>query len=116
MSEADYKYKVDPRGVLSIVTAPNTPTRASTLDEAKAAVTGQRQSDYGTLEDNFKVIAGLWSVFLGTEVTAMQVAPMMALLKVARIKSNPTHHDSYVDIAGYAACGAELASKQVEAK
>ena len=34
---------------------------------------------------------------------------MMALLKIARVKYNPRHADSWVDIAGYAACGAECA-------
>jgi len=32
---------------------------------------------------------------------------MMALLKVARIKAGGTD-DSFVDLAGYAACGAEI--------
>jgi len=35
------------------------------------------------------------------------VALMMALLKIARLKGNPIHGDSWVDLAGYAACGAE---------
>ena len=32
---------------------------------------------------------------------------MMALLKMARAKSNPYHEDNYVDGAGYMACAAE---------
>ena len=33
----------------------------------------------------------------------------MVLMKLARIKgSNGTHKDSWVDIAGYAACGYEV--------
>ena len=35
---------------------------------------------------------------------------MMALLKIARMKTNPAHLDSAVDCAGYAACFAECAS------
>ena len=37
-------------------------------------------------------------------------AAMLALLKLARIKhSDGMHKDSWVDLAGYAACGAECA-------
>ena len=37
-------------------------------------------------------------------------AAMLALLKLARIKhSEGRHRDSWVDLAGYAACGAECA-------
>jgi hypothetical protein len=35
---------------------------------------------------------------------------MLALLKVARIRSNPKHADNWIDIAGYAACGGEIAT------
>jgi len=39
------------------------------------------------------------------------VAMMMALLKIARIRTGTATEDSFVDLAGYAACGAEIASK-----
>lgn len=39
------------------------------------------------------------------------VAMMMALLKIARIRTGTATNDSYVDLAGYAACGAEINSK-----
>jgi hypothetical protein len=39
---------------------------------------------------------------------------MLALLKIARLKNSPNHRDSWVDIAGYAACGAECALKGIE--
>jgi hypothetical protein len=32
----------------------------------------------------------------------------MALLKLARVRVNPGHVDNWLDLAGYAACGAEL--------
>jgi len=35
---------------------------------------------------------------------------MMALLKIARIRTGTATEDSFVDLAGYAACGAEIAS------
>jgi len=45
----------------------------------------------------------------GIEGTRSGMWREMALLKIGRLKSNPIHGDSWVDLAGYAACGAELA-------
>lgn len=84
--------------------------RAETLDRAKQCVCGQRENEYGSPEDNFQSIADLWSVYKNTDFTATDVAMMMALLKIARIKTGTATEDSFVDLAGYAACGAEIAS------
>ena len=86
--------------------------RAETLDKAKSCVCGQRETEYGSPEDNFSVIADFWSVYKGINFSANDVAMMMALLKIARIKSGTGTDDSYVDLAGYAACGAEINSKE----
>ena len=83
-------------------------TREKILEEAKKNTTGQRTQDYGTPENNFKVIADLWSVYCGHTFTAHDVAVMMALMKIARIKNGGGTGDSYVDLAGYAACAGEL--------
>ena len=87
-------------------------TRGNLLDVAKAYITKDRQADHGDAEDNFSRIAQYWSVHLGTPVKAHDVAVMMALLKVARIKQNPNHIDNWVDGAGYFACGGEIANLQ----
>lgn len=89
--------------------------RVELLEAAAKCVCGQRQEDYGEIEDNFGCIAALWSVYKGTEFTAKDVAMMMALLKIARIKASDKV-DSYVDLAGYAACGAEIATREKGAK
>ena len=83
-------------------------TRAEILDEAKKCVCGKREQDYGSPEDNFKIIANLWSAYYGSDFTALDVAMMMSLLKIARIKSGGGTGDSFVDLAGYAACGGEI--------
>lgn len=62
-------------------------------------------------ENNFQVIADFWTVYKGVKFTATDVAMMMALLKVARIRSGTGTEDSFVDLAGYAACGGEIATK-----
>lgn len=87
-------------------------TRPEILDAAKACVCGRRQEDYGTPEDNFETIAKLWNAYLGDNVTdAHDVAMMMALLKIARIRAGKRVEDSYIDLAGYAACGGEISAQ-----
>lgn len=91
--------------------------RAGILDAAKACVCGQREEDYGTPEDNFGLIADLWSVYMRKKCAAAvcilpeDVAAMMALLKIARIATGSAKADSWVDLAGYAACGGEIGAK-----
>lgn len=90
-------------------------TRADILHAAEKCVCGQRETDYGTPEDNFKAIAELWEAYLNkactrgvnVRVEAKDVAVMMALLKIARIAAGGGKADSWIDLAGYAACGAE---------
>jgi hypothetical protein len=91
-------------------------TRAETLDKAKQCVCGQRVNEYGSPEDNFQLIANLWSAYKNTEFTAIDVAMMMALLKIARIKTGTATEDSFVDLAGYAACGADINNKKEKEK
>ena len=90
-------------------------TRADILHAAEKCVCGQREQDYSTPEDNFKAIAELWEAYLNkactrgvnVRVEAKDIAVMMALLKIARIAAGGGKADSWIDLAGYAACGAE---------
>ena len=86
-------------------------TRLDTLKAAAECVCGSREEDYGSPEDNFAVIAALWTAYTGTDVTPKDVAMMMALLKIARAKAG-SKPDTYVDLAGYAACGAEISARE----
>jgi len=86
-------------------------TRGQVLDTAKEYVTKDRAVDHGNMEDNFSTIGKYWSVHLGVDVSATDVAVMMTLLKAARIKSNPSHPDNWVDACGYMACGGEIVGK-----
>ena len=94
-----------------ILEAPKPPKRGDILDTAKEYVTKDRASDHGDMEDNFGMIADFWSTYLDRSIATHDVGAMMALLKVARIRSNPKHPDNWVDGAGYMACGGELAGK-----
>lgn len=85
--------------------------RTEILKKANECVTGDREQDYGSPESNFELIANLWSTYLDFGITAVDVAMMMSLLKVARVKSGRTHEDNFIDLAGYAACAGEIAGK-----
>ena len=99
--------------------------RAEILDAARVCVCGQREQEYGKPEDNFNTIGLLWSVYLNAAhpeytkafpyngITAKDVATMMAFLKVARTATGSSP-DSFVDLAGYAACAGEIATHDGE--
>lgn len=91
-------------------------TRAEILDAAKVCVCGNRENEYGSPENNFQRIADLWSVYKDIKFTSNDVAMMMALLKIARIKTGTGKEDSYIDLAGYAACGAEISTNNEKEK
>lgn len=89
--------------------------RQQMLEEAADIISGQRDTQYGGPEDNFGRIAKIWSVILGIEVTTEDVAMMMVGLKVARYANKSGFQgDTWVDIAGYAACGYEVGIRDTQ--
>ena len=85
--------------------------RVEALREAAGLISGDRDKQYGGPEENFTRIAKIWSVILGQEVLAEDVAMMMIGLKVARYAARSGFQsDTWVDIAGYAGCGYEVGS------
>ena len=99
---------------------PERPTRKSILEAAERCVCGDRDKQYGSPEDSFRVIAALWEVYLKercvspeTDVCILpeDVAALMVLFKVARIATGSYCADSWIDAAGYAACGGEIGGK-----
>lgn len=95
-----------------------TDIRGDILDEAKKCITGQRKDDYGSPEDNFCVIAELWSTYISSVcnldiiINAKDVALMMILLKIARASNKHYKEDNFIDMAGYAACAGEIAANK----
>ena len=79
--------------------------RTELLEKAKERV--MQKNDYGEPEKHFTKIAEYWTTYLDYALDAEDVINMMILLKIAR-NNNAIKEDTLVDIAGYAACGAEV--------
>lgn len=90
-------------------------TRKIILDEAAKCVLADREKQHGSPEDTFGMTARLHKIYLAginRELLPHDVAILNILQKISRIANNPFNSDSWVDIAGYAACGGELAEKE----
>lgn len=92
--------------------------RMQTLERAASCVLHDRNDEYGPPEENFQTIADFWTVLLkkllrpGARIEPHHVALAQDLLKTARLMNTPSHADSWVDKAGYSACGAEIATSK----
>lgn len=90
------------------------------IDDLQEAVLSNRLEEYAAPEDNFQRVRDGWVWYLGmkgiraNELTASDVARMMILFKLARLHTTPGHHDSWVDIAGYAVCGEDIEAGKKE--
>lgn len=86
----------------------------SILQEAQRLIHGERNKNYGHPRENFKDIAALFSGYLGQEISDIDVANLMILVKVARVKGAGYHRDSFTDIAGYAGCVERIYEEPVD--
>lgn len=95
--------------------------RASALDEARRLVTGDRNNQYGPPTQDFQRTADLLNALGYQRVDATDeihdiqpsdVAIIIAQVKVSRIMHSRGKRDSWVDLAGYAACGYECATEE----
>ena len=75
----------------------------SFLLEALDLIEGERAESYGDAKENHARIAAMWSALLEKEVTPNQVYLCLIAVKMSRLVESPTHRDSWLDIAGYAA-------------
>ena len=96
-------------------------TREEILEQAHKCVCGDRDEQYGSPEDSFRMIADLWVPYLKekcvsrgaiVDIEPEDVAAMMVLFKMARVSTGSYSADSWVDTAGYAACGGEIGGKE----
>ena len=84
------------------------------LSEAIRLSGTDRQKDYGDKVENHNNIAKLWSAYKDVEITAHDVAIMIALLKVARTKIGSVSKDTYIDMSAYGAIAGEIKFKEEE--
>ena len=91
-----------------VVTDPQRIVAQRIVQEA-SGVLRARGDVYGTLEEDFKITAGLWSAFFGIEISPDEVTQAMVLLKIGRTKSGVFSEDNYIDQAGYSGISAALA-------
>lgn len=101
-----------PPATEELVNAGSLSPRSKLLVDAELAISGDRQRDYGPVLPGFERIAAMWSAILGIEVTAEQYAMCQVATKLGRLAETPNHRDSWLDVAGYAALGAEVAATE----
>lgn len=92
--------------------------RASILDRAKQIICRERNNEYGEPEYSFSQIAEYWEAYIkhncvspgaDIDLTARDVALMMALFKVGRLETSGfDSYDSFIDLIGYSACAADI--------
>lgn len=72
------------------------------LLEAHSLINGERAEIYGGALESFKRLAGMYSYYIGDEITAADAVAFMVLLKLVRLRASDwRHRDSLVDAAGY---------------
>lgn len=87
--------------------------RSEILATASRYVTQERSMTHGDARDSFTVLGKVWGARLGIELRPEHVAIMLGDLKTVRAWDNPAHSDNWVDMAGYAACGGEIATEEI---
>jgi predicted nucleic acid-binding protein len=75
----------------------------SIFSDAINAIFDDRFKTHGDFGRQHERAAALWTAYLNgkQEVSAHDVAVMMVLLKISRIREGGHSHDHYVDMAGY---------------
>lgn len=68
--------------------------------DAIRLVESDRQKAYGTPKENLGRIAALWSAYTGTTISAEDVAVMMTLVKIGRMRGS-YRRDNAVDGVAY---------------
>jgi len=90
--------------------------RASILAEAAELVNGDRNNQYGDPIQDFRRTADMWNAYLGLKggdrLLPHDVASMVAMVKLSRIRWSPRKRDHWADLAGYAACGYDCSVRE----
>ena len=84
------------------------------LKKASELVNGDRQIDYGDKLINHVNISNLWSAYINFNISPHDVAVMMCLLKIARLKQGSRTEDTYLDASAYMAIAREIGERVEE--
>ena len=90
--------------------------REEILRTANRLIHGDRQQDYGQPIDSFTRVAQAMNVVLEgaghPPIDATTAAKLMIALKLSRLAGGDNKDDTWIDLAGYAALGAEVRDQQ----
>jgi hypothetical protein len=86
--------------------------RAHVLDTARHLVLGPRNNEYGPPNQDFVRTVGALNALgyrkIGDQaLEAHDLAIIITVVKLSRLMWSPEKDDSWIDVAGYAACGYE---------
>lgn len=85
--------------------------------EIKRKLREQKQKEYGNYEENFHILALLWSVILKNklknDIEPHEVANCMVMLKLMRV-AEKYKQDSYLDASIYLDMAKELHKKHID--
>jgi hypothetical protein len=98
---------------------PDTTLREDTLAEATRLTMSDRNKDYDEPIDNFTRITDMLNALGysgpgGRKLQAHDNAIIQTVVKLSRLVTSPTKADTWIDLAGYAACGREVAEVSTE--
>jgi hypothetical protein len=115
---SDHIRKLIEQGTLKSVSVTEQPTpltkRESILHTANDIIHGDREKDYGSPVDSFTRLAEALNLVLrpklaeGVELDAVDAAVLMIAMKLSRLAGGDRKDDTWVDLAGYSALGAEV--------
>jgi hypothetical protein len=93
------------------IATPKDQPNETILEEAIRITGGDRNTDYGSAVDDFARIAGMWNILFGGKGNGQPFKPADVALAMCCVKLSRQSHrpkrDSWVDLAGYAHCGAQ---------
>jgi hypothetical protein len=88
---------------------------ADICKRAAEMVDGDRARQHGNAHESFALIARMWNAYLEecltVRLSSVDVAHMMALLKITRTQTGEFNLDNWIDGVGYIALAGELAAK-----
>ncbi len=83
--------------------------------KAAALVGGPKQDEYGSKAESLGRVANLWNAYLASRkdpaapLTAVDIAHMNVLEKIARTQGPAVKEDHWLDMVGYSSIAGELA-------